>query len=206
MPVARDDVIVVIDKEATKRERRRKRRRTLLRLCLLAYVVTVAVSCFAFQFWGCMCEATRTCEEHFIVSRLIGVGWCCAAGAGVAAHLYITLPVTLWIWRAYSWRLAAILLCQGAAVGSGLTLLLALGVKGMDPPPGFGLDGVPTGAALFAGLAAWLLFSVSSLIGFRGNHVLGRTTTLACTYLVAVVWLVRPPPRRRHRLLRRPSL
>ena len=64
---------------------------------MVAYIVVVAFSCFAFQFWGCFefdCGKRGDCGT-FVVTKGVGVGWCCALGGGAAANLYVTVPMVL---------------------------------------------------------------------------------------------------------------
>jgi uncharacterized membrane protein YgcG len=178
----------VVDEKAVKRQRAQRRRRWLLRLALVGYILVVAASCFVFAFFGCLCEATGSCGD-FTLAKDIGVAWCVATGGAAFAHMYVTLPMALWIARYYTRWLALRLVLLGAVVGTTLTLVLVLGIEGQDPPPGFGLKGIPTGSALVAGFGAWLLVSASAAAGYYRNKVLGAALSQGSAYLVGCVGL-----------------
>ena len=121
---------------------------------------------------------------NFPVPRLVGVGWCCGIGGAVAANLYVTVPMMLWVKLMYRWTLALRLGVHGALLGTGFAFLLALGLQGKDPPPGFGISGVPIGSAIFAGLCTWVLHSACVFLGYRYNTRLGFVCSMAVTYLI----------------------
>ena len=178
--------VKVVDEKARRQHILRRRRKWLLRVAVFGYVALVAAACVIFAIFGCTCEDSGTCGD-FTLAKDIGIGWCIATGGAVSVHLYTTLPMTMWISRYYDYKLAIRLLAAGAALGVSIALLLALVIQGKDPPPGYGLSGVPTGAALVAGFGAWLLFSVSTFGGYYRNKVLGTTCTVAVGYLVASI-------------------
>lgn len=170
---------------------------------LLCYCLLVGAGTFAFQYWGCFCHdptngnpnawnktaqhdgvVLHECSGMLPVARLLGVDWCCVLGGGVAAQLYVTAPIIVWIARCYSKWLALLTLGQGAAVACGFTATIIQFLGGIDHPPGFGMGGVPLGAAYAAGLGVWLLFSLAAGRGYWINEVLGRTMRLSVAYLV----------------------
>ncbi len=183
--------------EAQKRVLRRKQAR---RAALVCYIISVAAGTFGWSYWGCFCHDPdhgnpnpwntldgvniHECSDLLAVGRLVGVGWCCALGGGVAAHLYVTIPVLLWIAKYYGKKFALRTLVQGMAVGGALAAVLHLLIDGFDPPPGFGISGSPLGASVFAGLCAWLVFSLGAGAGFWRNRNLGGTMRFVISYLV----------------------
>ena len=174
----------IYDRAAELRERRQRREYYGARIGTLAYIVSVAVGCFSFQFWGCFCMHEWGECVNFPVPRLVGVGWCCGIGGAVAANLYVTVPMMLWVKLMYRWTLALRLGVHGALLGTGFAFLLALGLQGKDPPPGFGISGVPIGSAIFAGLCTWVLHSACVYLGYRYNKRLGFVCSMAVTYLI----------------------
>lgn len=196
-----------LDREYAARSRRQLAFTRLRRGLACAYLLTVGVACAAWVVWGCLCDdpahgnpnpwnvvttfdgsglAVHECGDFFTVSRQVGVPWCCALGGGLALHLYLSLPVLGWIWRFYSWYTAARALALGVGLGLGGAFLLYR-LRGFDPPPGFGLDGVPTGAALMAGLGAALVFFGAAGAGYWRNAALGVTMMQASAYLLVAV-------------------
>ena len=203
-------LIKVVDKDAELRERRVRRKRLAKRFGTVAYIVLVGAACFVFQFFGCLCMDRGDCGD-WPVELLLGsnsTGWCFAIGGGGAANLYVTLPMAVWVALYYRWRLALRLAVQGAVLGIALAVMLALALYGRDlpsdfgepelngtiglngtvsAPPGFGISGVPVGAAIFAGLLAWALHSVAAFVGYYRNATLGTTCTRAASYLITCV-------------------
>ena len=181
------EVRPIYDEKAEKREKRKLRIYVAKRVSTLAYLVVIGVGCFAFQFFGCFEMANG--PHRFALTVELGVGWCCAFGGGVAANLYVTLPMSIWVMVYYDCALALRLVVQGALLGTGYAFLLALGLQGKDPPPGYGVNGVPAGGALVAGLATLALHSVAAFLGYYRNARLGRTCTRAAAYLIVCVSL-----------------
>lgn len=152
-------------------ERWRRLRKQLLSGCLLAYVLSVLVGCFSFIFWGCLCHDplhgypnewnSHECTS-FGISRNIGTGWCCAVGGMGAVHLYVTVPICVWIARFYQITRALRTALEGLLVGAVLVVLIVYGVADQDPPPGFGIQGIPLGGSIIAGLVAWLLIMLAA--------------------------------------------
>ena len=147
----------VMDRKQQLDQQRKFRRKCTRRLGLFLYILAVALGCASFQIFGCFClQAHGDCGGGFQVGQQLGVGWCCAVGGGVTVHMYASVPIALYLRRMYSAKLALRIMVEGAAVGAGLALVLARGLEGMDPPPGFGLSGVPAGSATVAREKLWL--------------------------------------------------
>ena len=217
-------VTVPYNDPSAKRYRYLRRLRYLRRFLIALYIAFVAVGCFGFQFWGCFCHdpaynnsnpwntiATADgvvvveCADAFLLSRALGVEWCCVAAGMGATHMYVTLPALAWIARIHTRRIAALVLAEGLAVGVGQTALLALSTSGHARPDllahmdnrtqdslagemaRVGVEAVPLGAAVVAGFGAWLLVSVLAFVGFRQNRRLGVTMVVTGTYVVAAV-------------------
>ena len=68
----------------------------------------------------------------------------------VAANLYFSLPVLGFLVWYYGWRLAGKSLALGFFAAAGLVAILFVVVDGADPPPGFGISGVPLGGCAVA--------------------------------------------------------
>ena len=176
--------------------------------CCLVSVYTFCVwfGCFAFILWGCYCDDpahgyandwnrvyhpkdgleddgyyVHRCAVHFAAA--LGLEWCVAVGGIVAVNVYLSLPVLGFIVWYYGWRLAGKSLALGFSAAAGLVAILFLAVDGADPPPGFGISGVPLGGCIVAGCTSLLLHVLASGYGYRKNeqlgHFLGRTAAFA---------------------------
>ena len=157
------------------------------------YIAAVLMCYVAFLAWGCFCHDAergtgfsfnRDCIGGFPVP---GVPWCVVISGGVTLHALVTLPFLYFLYRYYSCYAAARSLLQGGALCGAQYATLTVGVGKSDPPPGFGTSGVPLGAAITAGLGAWLLLSAAGARGFWYNAVLGATMKYAVAYVVLSV-------------------
>ena len=146
----------------------------------------------------------HTCGDVpiFHVSRHVGPEWCITLAASVAAHFYVTIPLHVFVARYYSCLRSAFTLLQGAGLGAAQIFLLTEGVgdrvlQGIDRGNATAENdelscttshvrscGMPTGAAVTAGLAAWLLLSASAARGYFFNGLLGQTMKRAVIYVV----------------------
>ena len=171
-----------------------------------AYTFSVWFGCFAFVLWGCYCDDpeqgyandwnrvyhpkegleddghyVHRCAVHF--AAVLGLEWCVAVGVLVAANVYFSLPVLGFLVWYYGWRLAGKSLALGFFAAAGLVAILFVVVDGADPPPGFGISGVPLGGCAVAGCTSLLLHFVVSGYGYRKNeqlgHFLGRAAAFA---------------------------
>ena len=156
------------------------KRKHLYRLLGMAYLLMVAGGAVAFELLGC---------SSSVILSALGAEWCHATTALLISHLLVTAPTAVLMVALYSWRLAARVTALGAVLGGGLATMLALRLRGLDPPPGFGIDGVPLGGALVAGLGSWLIVSLAALAGYYRNDILGRVCTLAGGYFVCCMAL-----------------
>ena len=101
----------------------------------------------------------------------------------VAANVYCSLPVLGFLVWYYGWRIAGRSLALGVFAAGGLVTILYVVVDGADPPPGFGISGVPLGGSAVAGCTSLLLHFLASGYGYRKNEqlgdFLGRATAFA---------------------------
>ena len=195
--------VITLSKSELSRYRRWRRRRLIVRLFYVTYVSSVLIGCASFIYWGCLCHdpehgnanqwnqlpavqsSPHECSSAMSISRDWGASWCIAFGVIFALHLFITLPVTIWIARMYSIALAVRTALEGLVVGVGLLLLFTLGVTDQDPPPGFGAHGIPLGASWVSGLLAWLLVMSSAYVGYYRNIRLGAVLVFTTAYVIA---------------------
>ena len=64
--------------------------------------------------------------------------------------MYFSLPVLGFLVWYYGWRLAGKSLALGFFAAAGLVAILFVVVDSADPPPGFGISGVPLGGCAVA--------------------------------------------------------
>ena len=88
--------------------------------------------------------------------------------------MYCSLPGLGFLVWYYGWRLAGRSLALGAFAAAGLVTILYVVVDGADPPPGFGISGVPLGGSAVAGCTSLLLHFLASGYGYRRNEQLGH--------------------------------
>ena len=97
--------------------------------------------------------------------------------------MYCSLPVLGFLVWYYGWRIAGRSLALGVFAAGGLVTILYVVVDGADPPPGFGISGVPLGGSAVAGCTSLLLHFLASGYGYRKNEqlgdFLGRATAFA---------------------------
>ena len=176
-----------------------------------AYTFAVWFGCFAFILWGCHCDdpehgypndwnriyiaKEKLTDTGYYVHKcdlvgfaaLFGLEWCIAIGASVSANLYISLPVLAFLVYYYGWRVAAKSLLLAVLAAAGLVAMLFLAVDGLDPPPGFGISGVPLGGCVVAGCASVLCHFLLAGYGFRKNENLGIFMQRAAVYTITSV-------------------
>ena len=85
---------------------------------------------------------TRTSPERTVHTRTVA--------PQVAANVYFSLPVLGFLAWYYGWRLAGKSLALGFFAAAGLVAILFVVVDSADPPPGFGISGVPLGGCAVA--------------------------------------------------------
>ena len=98
--------------------------------------------------------------------------------------MYISLPVLGFLVWYYGWRLAGKSLALGFFAAAGLVAILFVVVDGADPPPGFGISGVPLGgcAVAYATLGSNPGLAEPRQVCY--SHVLSLALDRGCTSLL----------------------